>query len=193
MNYLAHLYFAKPTVDSHIGNLLGDFRRGVDIGLLPKPVQLGLQNHYHVDKFTDEHRAIDAAKKLFNKSHRRFAPVALDIYFDHLLIKHWDDFSSESFEQFRKRSFSLLEEGLPRMPNSMQRSIGHMINHNWFDDYASEDGIARAIKNVAKRIRFENTFHQSVEDIQANKSSIETLFLAFFPELVSHISRNGPE
>ncbi len=25
MNYLAHLYLAQPTADSHFGNLLGDF------------------------------------------------------------------------------------------------------------------------------------------------------------------------
>ena len=31
MNYLAHLFLARPTADSQFGNLLGDFRRGVDI------------------------------------------------------------------------------------------------------------------------------------------------------------------
>ena len=50
MNYLAHLFLARPTADSHFGNLLGDFRRGVDISRYGRAVQLGLKNHYEVDK-----------------------------------------------------------------------------------------------------------------------------------------------
>ena len=52
MNYLAHLFLARPTADSQFGNLLGDFRRGVDIKEFGQAVQLGLKNHYEVDRFT---------------------------------------------------------------------------------------------------------------------------------------------
>ncbi|AXT39926.1 DUF479 domain-containing protein [Alteromonas sp. BL110] len=193
MNYLAHLFLARPTADSHFGNLLGDFRRGVDVNTYGKAVQLGLKNHYEVDKFTDSHDSVLAAKKLFDKSRRRFAPVALDIYFDHLLIKHWSTFTSQSFSDFREQSFSLLEQRLPTMPRAMQHSVGHMITHDWFADYAKEEGIAKAISVVAKRIRFTNTFHRAVDDISANKKEIEARFLAFFPDLIGHIKDRGLE
>ena len=89
MNYLAHLYLSQPTVDSHYGNLLGDFRKGVNVAALPFSVQQGLQNHYLVDRFTDSHPEVMAAKQVFPKSQRRFAPVALDMIFDHFLIKNY--------------------------------------------------------------------------------------------------------
>lgn len=193
MNYLAHLFLARPTADSHFGNLLGDFRRGVDISTYGRAVQLGLKNHYEVDKFTDSHDSVLAAKELFDKSRRRFASVALDIYFDHLLIKHWSTFTSQSFNEFREQSFSLLEQRLPTMPRAMQHSVGHMITHDWFEDYAKEEGITRAISVVAKRIRFANSFHHVVDDISANKTEIEARFLTFFPDLVAHIKDRGPE
>ena len=79
------------------------------------------------------------------------------------------------------------------MPRTMQVSIGHMITHDWFEDYAREDGIAKAISVVAKRIRFANTFHKSVDDISDHQEEIEQLFLAFFPELIAHIENEGPE
>ncbi len=123
MNYLAHLFLARPTADSHFGNLLGDFRRGVDISRFGNAVQLGLKNHYEVDRFTDSHTSVLAAKALFHESRRRFAPVALDIYFDHLLIKHWTLFTTQSFDDFREQSFSLLERRLPTMPRTMQHSV----------------------------------------------------------------------
>ena len=107
MNYLAHLFLARPTADSHFGNLLGDFRRGVDINTFGNAVRLGLKNHYEVDRFTDRHETVLAAKTLFHKSRRRFAPVALDIYFDHLLIKHWATFTPQGFDDFRNITFLL--------------------------------------------------------------------------------------
>ena len=193
MNYLAHLFLARPTADSHFGNLLGDFRRGVDISRFGNAVQLGLKNHYEVDRFTDSHTSVLAAKALFHESRRRFAPVALDIYFDHLLIKHWTLFTTQSFDDFREQSFSLLERRLPTMPRTMQHSVGHMITHDWFEGYAKEEGIAKAISVVAKRIRFPNTFHFTVDDINANQDEIEKRFLGFFPDLIKHINNNGPE
>ncbi len=193
MNYLAHLFLARPTADTHFGNLPGDFRRGVDISRFGNAVQLGLKNHYEVDRFTDSHTSVLAAKALFHESRRRFAPVALDIYFDHLLIKHWTFFTTQSFDDFREQSLSLLERRLPTMPRTMQHSVGHMITHDWFEDYAKEEGIAKTISVVAKRIRFPNTFHLAVDDINANQDEIEKRFLGFFPDLIKHIKNNGPE
>ncbi|KXJ61070.1 MAG: ACP phosphodiesterase [Alteromonas sp. Nap_26] len=193
MNYLAHLYFAQRTADSHFGNLLGDFRRGVKVNNLSPMVRLGLENHYEVDRYTDSHPAVVEAKQLFDAKRRRFAPVALDIYFDHLLIKHWSKFSTTSFHDFRVNSFSLLEQRLMHMPGIMRQRIGSMISQNWFNDYAKEEGIAMAITSVARRIRFTNRFHYVVDDIAQHRDEIERYFLLFFPDLKRHIRRYGPE
>ncbi|WP_334031121.1 acyl carrier protein phosphodiesterase [Alteromonas sp. P256] len=193
MNYLAHLFLAKPTADSQFGNLLGDFRRGVDVIAFSQDVQRGLENHYVVDKFTDQHDLVKEAKTLFHQSRRRYAPVAIDIYFDHLLIKHWSRFSGQPFSSFCSQRFELLETRLPQMPRTMQHSVGHMITHNWFDDYAREEGIAKAISVVAKRIRFKNDFHKSVDDIASNKAKLESLFLSFLPELIEHVNEKAIE
>ena len=42
MNHFAHLVLARPTVASTVGNLLGDFARGVDTDSLPPRVRAGL-------------------------------------------------------------------------------------------------------------------------------------------------------
>ena len=193
MNYLAHLFLAKPTADSQFGNLLGDFRRGVDVTSFSSDVRRGLENHYVVDKFTDQHDLVKEAKTLFHQSRRRYAPVAIDIYFDHLLIKHWSRFSGQPFSSFCSQRFELLETRLPQMPRTMQHSVGHMITHNWFDDYAREEGIAKAITVVAKRIRFKNDFHKSVDDIASNKAKLESVFLSFLPELIEHVNEKAIE
>ena len=40
------------------------------------------------------------------------------------------------FKQIKGQSFSLLEQRLPSMPRAMQHSVGHIITHDWFEDYA---------------------------------------------------------
>ena len=68
MNYLAHLYFAKPTADSHFGNLLGDFGGRRHVNGLPITVKNALENHYLVDRFTDAHPLVKEAKHFFHHS-----------------------------------------------------------------------------------------------------------------------------
>ena len=193
MNYLAHLFLAQPNADSHYGNLLGDFRKGIALDTLSNDVSKGLENHYTVDRFTDSHTCVKQAKALFKPEHRRFAPVAIDILFDHLLITHWARFSNISFEAFCEHSFLLLEKNLPVMPTPMQRSVSHMITHNWFADYAKFEGIGYAIQAVAKRIRFKNDFAECVQDIEANFTTLDSLFLGFFPALIDYVQQHGPE
>ncbi|CAM4315802.1 hypothetical protein PSOS111911_13045 [Pseudoalteromonas ostreae] len=53
LNYLAHLYLAQPTVDSHFGSLLGGLGGNRHVKQLPITVKNALDNHYLVDKFTD--------------------------------------------------------------------------------------------------------------------------------------------
>lgn len=193
MNYLAHLFLSQPTAQSHCGNLLGDFRKGVVIDTLPEGVKLGLKNHYLVDKFTDAHPQVKAAKLLFHSPHRRFAPVALDMMFDHLLIKHWSRYTTTPFDQFCQHSYGLLYEAMPLMPAHMHRTVAHMVEHDWFSSYAKFEGIAYAITRVAKRIRFRNEFAASVKTLECQYGAFETHFNRFFPHLISHVNTHQLE
>ncbi|TMN46111.1 ACP phosphodiesterase [Pseudoalteromonas sp. S2755] len=193
MNYLAHLYFAKPTAASHFGNLLGDFQKGVNIQALPKPVQLGLQTHKQVDKFTDSHTITKSAKQLFSPTRRRFAGIALDVLYDHFLIKHWQQYHDTSLDDFKSQSFSLLHDNLHIMPAHMQRVVSAMTQNDWFASYESVTGVGHALDNIAKRIRFQNQFAGSEVDIKKHYHQLESGFQTFFPQLVEHIRQQPIE
>jgi acyl carrier protein phosphodiesterase len=55
MNYLAHLFLADDTPESLIGNLLGDFLKGVNKEQYSIAIQLGIELHRKVDVCTDSH------------------------------------------------------------------------------------------------------------------------------------------
>ena len=193
MNYLAHLYLAQPTADSHFGNLLGDFGGNRHVKQLPITVKNALDNHYLVDKFTDTHPLVKEAKQYFSPQRKRFASVAIDVVFDHFLIQHWQRFNDQPLSDFKQISYRLLGKRTPVMPPRMQSVVKHMTQNDWFKEYETVEGVGVALDNIAKRIRFTNTFSGAADDIASHYTELDTMFLAFFPELIKHVKQRGLE
>lgn len=183
MNHFAHLYLARPTVESRVGNLLGDFARGLDTDRLPGAVRAGLEHHRAVDAFTDAHPEVLACKALFSTERRRFAGIALDILFDHYLLRHWNSFGHGDRGRFISELYRDLERGAGLMPDEMARVTERMVTHDWFHAYQDLDNVGAAMDRVAQRIRFRHRFAGIIEEIRPLDNELETRFLAFFPDL----------
>ena len=188
MNYFAHLVLSQPTVESTVGNLLGDFARGIDPTGLHSAVRAGLENHRAVDRFTDRDDRIAGLKKCFKPNRRRFAGIALDVYFDHLLLNHWSKFDERDTNDVIAVFYKRMERGQALMPSrEMRRVTSLMITYDWFSSYRDIDSVARALDRIAMRIRFPNNFANAIEDLQQHENEILTVFLDFFPELINHV------
>lgn len=189
MNHFAHLVLSQPTIESTVGNLLGDFARGVDAQQLSASILAGLQNHRAVDRFTDSHPLIQQMKAVFSAPRRRFAGIALDIYFDHLLINHWDRFDRRELEAVIEGFYQRMLQGQALMPGEdMRRVTSRMVSYNWFGSYRDIDSIAESLDRVAARIRFANRFENAIEDLQHNRDMIRDGFFEFYPQLQAHVS-----
>lgn len=194
MNHFAHLVLAQPTIESTVGNLLGDFARGVDQETLPGAVRAGLYNHRAVDRYTDAHPLIMEMKQGFSPERRRFAGIALDIYFDHLLITHWQNFEVRNLEGLIARFYRHMSDGQALMPaENMRRVTRRMIDYDWFGSYRELDAVAESLDRVAGRIRFANQFDNAIEDLQRNHESIRDGFFEFYPQLQQHVAEQAIE
>lgn len=187
MNFLAHCLLSKPTEKSIVGNLLGDFCKGVNEAQLNEEVLQGLVNHRAVDKFTDSHPLVQDAKGCFSVQRRRFAGIALDVLFDYYLIKHWSLFSTQSFDEFKNGTYHLIMNGLIYMPESMANVMTRVVKQDWFASYQTLAGIGHALDRIAARVRFTNQFAGAIEDVYLHDNALEQTFLAFFPQLQLHI------
>ncbi len=189
MNHFAHLALAQPTVESTVGNLLGDFAGGAAPGALPPAVRAGLDNHRAVDRFTDAHRLVREMKRHFSRRRRRFAGIALDIYFDHLLINHWERLEDGDADGTIAAMYARLSAGRPLMPGErMRRVTRRMVEHDWFGSYRDVDAVAEALDRVAGRIRFRHQFYDAIEDLERHRREIRDGFLEFYPELKRHVA-----
>ncbi len=194
MNHFAHLVLAQPTIESIVGNLLGDFARGIDQKLLPGAVKAGLHNHRAVDRFTDAHPLVRDMKLGFSPSRRRFAGIALDIYFDHLLIIHWDNFDNRNLKGLIAKFYQRMSDGQEMMPGeNMRRVTRRMIDYDWFGSYRELDAVAESLDRVAGRIRFANQFDNAIEELLHNHEMIRDGFIEFYPQLQQHVADQAIE
>ncbi|WP_163833664.1 acyl carrier protein phosphodiesterase [Spartinivicinus ruber] len=189
MNYLAHLYLAQPDQGfSLLGNLMGDFCKGVVLTQLPVPIQRGIKNHRAVDQITDNHPIIRDLKRLFEQRFRRFAGIITDVAFDYFLIKHWSVFSQIPLTNFIEHAYVELWAHRQWMPVQMQGIVGRMIEQNWLQSYQSLDGVGFALARMSKRIRFENPLAETKGQLIKNYDELEQGFLHFFPLLIKEIN-----
>lgn len=194
MNHFAHLVLSQPTVESVVGNLLGDFARGVDANLLSAPLRAGLFNHRAVDRFTDSHPLVLEMKRSFSSRRRRFAGIALDIYFDHLLLTHWERFEHRDLDELIAEFYRRMAAGQSLMPGTeMRRVTRRMIEFDWFGSYRDVDAIAESLDRVAQRIRFANDFDNAIDDLQRHHDVIRDGFFEFYPQLQQHIAEQAIE
>ena len=189
MNYLAHAVLAKPTQYSLVGNLLGDFCKGVDLEVLHPQVRAGLHNHRATDRYTDGHPIVKAAKAQFSPMRRRFAAVALDVLFDHFLIRHWQQFYSEPFTEYKAGLYFKLNGALPLMPVSMRETMQRVCHNDWFASYQQLPRLGQALDHIAARIRFANNFGGIINEITPRYAQLEHDFLQFYPQLQRHLEQ----
>lgn len=104
MNYLAHLHIADHCQSSLLGNLLGDFVKGDPDSQYVAPIARGIRLHRLVDAYTDSHPVIQHAKQCFSADTRRFAPIALDMFWDHCLASQWDHYHDLSLSRFVRQA-----------------------------------------------------------------------------------------
>lgn len=183
MNHLAHLFLAPDSPKVRIGSVLGDFTRGIDLAELPGPVRKGIRHHRAVDSFTDKHPDVLASKKLFSAQRRKFAGVALDILYDHFLLRNWSRFTTADQDVFIRKVYTELQQYENLMTPDMTRTTRRMVLHDWFGSYRELENIGYALDRVAARIRFRNAFSGMIHEIRPLHSELEAHFLSFFPDL----------
>ncbi len=184
MNYLAHLFLAKSSPMGQVGALMGDFLRGVEREKLPLELETSIKHHLAIDSFTDSHPLIRELRMKFSTERRRFSGIIIDVTFDHILLKHWEQFSVMSSSDFIATSYRYLEQGMIEMPARMKHVVQLVIKHDVLNSYKSLSGIETALNRIGDRMSRPTAIYNSIEEVKVLYPEIEECFRHFFPELV---------
>ena len=190
MNYLAHLYLAGPEPEARLGALLGDFVFGqaalADWGALERRE---IVIHRRVDRYTDEHPQVVAARRLFAHGRQRYAGIALDVYYDHCLARDWARYCDTPLDAFTASFYRYLLSRQDELPERLRRIAPLMASGDWLGSYRQRDSVDLAVTRIATRLsRNGQCLVACLEDLRRHETEIAAGFELFFPQLAAYAS-----
>jgi acyl carrier protein phosphodiesterase len=188
MNFLAHQYLSGSDQGLRLGNFIGDMVKGSKWKAFPKHIQKGVLLHRSIDDFTDHHPTVKSSAKLLHPYLGRYSAIATDIFFDHFLAKHWEDFSAITLHQFAQETYSLVDENISILPDKTAYMLGFMKNQDWLYNYQFITGIEKTMKGMSRRTE-QHMLENSHEFLLKHYDEFHQNFFSFFPDLQKHVSK----
>ena len=187
MNFLAHLYLSGDNTSVMLGNFIGDFVKGKNlIEKVGPEMAKGIELHREIDFFTDNHPVVTQSKKRLRPKYRHYSSVIVDVFYDHYLAKNWKDYHHQLLPDYADRVYNLIQKNNALLPERVNMMMPYMIKGNWLVNYATLDGIHRALSGMTRRTPYESKMDESISDLTENYEEFKTEFITFFPELRKH-------
>ena len=145
--------------------------------------------HRKVDSYTDHHPAVVAARSLFPDGRRRYAGIALDVYYDHLLARDWARHHATPLDQFTADFYRALLSHLDGLPDELRRIAPLMAQHDWLGNYRHRSAVDRAVARIATRLsRSGDKLVDCPAILREHEAEIARGFEMFFPQLKAHVA-----
>jgi acyl carrier protein phosphodiesterase len=196
LNFLAHLHLADPDEGLMLGGVVADFIRNPEVAALPPNVQAGVRLHRSIDSFTDHHQIVHQSIGRVSSRYGWFAGIAIDIYYDHLLARNWECFSTEPLWVFAQRAYRTLELLSPIASTEARVFLRRFID--LICGYATIEGLTYTLMRVSQRIAERISkkafwLPDGLPDLIAADRDLEADFQSFYPELMAYASRARAE
>lgn len=186
VNWLAHLRLSPSAPLVRLGNLSGDFVRGVELATLHPDVQRGIALHRAIDRHVDAHPVTARARARLAPPFRRFAGVLVDVYFDHFLAIDWERYGDGSaLPAFVAGVHDDLRMHAALLPPELQRAAPAFATGGWLAGYASVAGIEHVLQLMARRVARPTPLAQGGDPLRAHYDALRDDFAALWPDLVA--------
>ena len=183
VNFLAHALLAGPEPEDRLGALLGDFVKGPLPGGLPPHVASGAQLHRRIDSFADAHPVFRQSRSRVSAERRRYSGIMIDLFYDHFLALHWNNYCGEPLEEFSAKVYALLSMHADLLPPRLAEILPSMRKQDWLGSYRTTRAIGAALDRMAvKRLKRPNTLAGSGVELEKRYREFEQDFLVFFPD-----------
>jgi acyl carrier protein phosphodiesterase len=187
MNFLAHIYLSGDDEELMIGNFIADFVKGRKKDDYPDRIREGIELHRMIDDFTDHHEITERSKSRLRPKYGKYSGVIVDLFYDHFLAANFSEYHTDSLKDFSQRSYNILQKYWSVLPEGVHYFLPFMIERNWLLNYATLEGIGRALSGLSMRVSFENKMAESTKDLEMNYEEFRSDFKSFFPALINFV------
>lgn len=187
MNFLAHLFLSHEDEGLLVGNFLGDFTRNKELADYPRRVRQGVWLHRAIDSYTDNHPLVITGMRRLYERHHKYAPVLIDIFYDHLLSHNWSDFADIPLPDFTRKVYGILERHQQLMPGFLQRRLSLMIADDWLLLYGKVEGLEFTFRQLKKRVSRPEFLDGAVDSLLLDFELYDREFRTFFPDVIDFV------
>lgn len=187
MNHLAHLYIGQAKIEWLVGNFIADQVKGKQLLQFSPLVQEGIKMHRAIDSFTDQHPIVSKSKAKLYPVYHKYSAVIVDVFYDHILAKNWDQYSPIPLQLFAQSSYALLQTQRSTLPQRSQKILFYMVEQDWLSNYAQLSGIEKTLINLSKRAKFDSKMEFASRELKKDLLFFQEHFMIFFPELLEFI------
>lgn len=188
MNWLAHIYLSEPTPEFRLGNILPDFARPNELRHLPSEIQRGIACHHRIDAFTDRHAIVRQSFSRIPAPHRRFAPILIDLIYDHFLAVNWSMYSKTALGDFTAEIYQSFAGLAPVLPKPAAFALQKMSEQDWLMSYATLPGVELALTRISARFSRPTNLAASMPSLESNYDVLKQDFHQFFPMLIENVN-----
>jgi acyl carrier protein phosphodiesterase len=185
MNFLAHFYLAFNDPDLLLGQFISDDIKGRKYENYPDRIRQGILLHRFIDSTTDFHPDCLYIRRLIRPELGLFSPVAIDLFFDHILAIKWHTYSSIDLRQFASEVYGVLENHKSFLSPKMLILLTKMKQYDWLSMYESAEGMSEIMVQMSRRIRGGQALGLAGPLLQKHLIEVEKSFDSFFPQLIN--------
>ncbi|MCC5922326.1 MAG: DUF479 domain-containing protein [Crocinitomicaceae bacterium] len=176
-----------------MANWYADEIKGSNWSLYPAFIVKGAQLHREMDDFTDNHAALLKLKKSLYTELPKVAPIAVDLYIDHVLTKNWALFHPQPYndflEQFYQFAYQEIKSVIP-MPNgesfrwssSFKAFLDIFYSRKFMNQYPELSGLRRASFGLSRRISFPNKLANATAVYLKHQEKVDEQCLIFLKD-----------
>ena len=187
MNFLAHLYLSGENEKLMVGNFIGDYVKGRKYENYKNTVKQGILLHRQIDYFTDNHLKFREAKKLLVPELGLYSGIVIDLFYDHLLAKNWNNYSTRNLREYTKWVHAVLLKNFFYLPKRVQGFLPILIQNRRLESYATVEGIQQAMKIMSRYTSLPNKSENAIEIMIDNLPFFESNFAEFMNDVVGFV------
>lgn len=191
LNFLAHALLSGDNQLVLTGNMVADHVKGQMLDSLPEAMREGLQLHRMIDSFTDSHPLVKETAQTLTADFGKYAPVVLDIYFDHFLAIGWDRHGRGDLTAFAQWVYRTLLTNYGYLPPRSRRIVPWMVAQNWLAGYANLRDLQRVFNGMNRRASFVSGMDKAVDVLLEHYIMVGNAFEQFWPDLRLHVNQSS--
>ncbi len=182
MNFLAHALLAGDAPALIVGGVVGDWIKGTLPGVLPHDLAKGVALHRAIDEFAESHPAFCRSRTRVSPQRRRYAGVLVDVFYDHLLAKHWEEIHHRPLDEYCAEVYRMIQDRLHDLPSSSHPALNMMAQQDWLTSYAHIEEIADVLARMSRRARQPNPLTNGEHELLADVEGFTADFYEWFDD-----------